>query len=120
MKSLLNLLLYRPIVYFHISLICTKTSTMYGRGAFHSKNPVHFVKKSGKNPNKSGKSNRFSLQKSGENPLKNPRIFKNPKIPYASSKNPEKIRTNPENPNKSGKSNRFSLQKSAKKSGKIR
>jgi hypothetical protein len=88
------------------------------RGAFHSKNPVHFVKKSGKNPNKSGKSNRFSLQKSGENPLKNPRIFKNPKIPYASSKNPEKIRTNPENPNKSGKSNRFSLQKSAKKSAK--
>jgi hypothetical protein len=90
------------------------------RGALHSKNPVHFVKKSGKNPNKSGKSNRFSLQKSGKNPLKNPRIFKNPKIQYASSKNPEKIRTNPENPNKSGKSNRFSLQKSAKKSGKIR
>jgi hypothetical protein len=90
------------------------------RGALHSKNPVHFVKKSGKNPNKSGKSNRFSLQKSGGNPLKNPRIFKNPKIPYASSKNPEKIRTNPENPHKSGKSNRFSLQKSAKKSGKIR
>jgi hypothetical protein len=93
------------------------------RGALHSKNPVHFVKKSGKNPNKSGKSNRFSHQKSGKsplNPLKNPRIFKNPKIQYASSKNPEKIRTNPENPNKSGKSNRFSLQKSAKKSGKIR
>jgi hypothetical protein len=81
----------------------------YSRGALHSKNPVHFVKKSGKNPNKSGKSNRFSLQVSG----KNPRIFKNPKIPYASFKNPE-------NPNKSGKSNRFSLQKSAKKSGKIR
>jgi hypothetical protein len=84
----------------------------------------HFTPKipytSSKNPNKSGKSNRFSLQKSGGNPLKNPRIFKNPKIPYASSKNPEKIRTNPENPNKSGKSNRFSLQKSAKKSGKIR
>jgi hypothetical protein len=43
-------------------------------------------------------------QKNPLNPLKNPWIFKNPKIPYASSKNREKIRTNPENPNKSGKS----------------
>jgi hypothetical protein len=64
-------------------IACAEYPAGYFRGALHSKNPVHFVKKSGKNPNKSGKSNRFSLQISGKNPLKNPRIFKNPKIPYA-------------------------------------
>jgi hypothetical protein len=45
------------------------------RGAFHSKNPVHFVKKSGKNPNKSGKSKQIQKNPTDflfKNPLKNP------------------------------------------------
>jgi hypothetical protein len=48
------------------------TNGDYGkyRGAVHSKNPVHFVKKSGKNPNKSGKSIGFSLQKSAKKSAK--------------------------------------------------
>ena len=53
------------------------------RGAFHSKNPVHFVKISGKNPEKSMKSS------------KSKKSLKNHRNPSKIHRNPSKIHRNP-------------------------